>query len=154
MKKIPKGQNIKYYPEIVEQILNPKTSKFNKKNKCQLMEKKHKKALEDMAQNPKLIGINNALHSEIEKKLYKNSKVKGEIDAIIINYEHTYFIEYKCNDCELNRNKAKKQLKRIPNLIEKKYNLESAKFLYVYGKFETYELTSQGFIPFNYTPTQ
>ena len=118
------------------------------------MESKHKKALEDIAQNPNLIGIPNKIYTEIEKKLYKNSKIKGEIDGIIINYKHIYFIEYKCNDCEQNRNKAKKQLKRIPHLIEKGYDLESAKFLYVHGKFETYELTDKGFIPFNYTPVE
>ena len=34
------------------------------------------------------------------------------------------------------------------------YSSWNTTFWDVYGKFETYELTSQGYIPFNYTPTQ
>ncbi len=157
MKKIPRGQNPKYYPDLIEETLNPRIKKYNSKNKKskhQIMENRHKKALENIAKDPSLIKIKDSIFTEIEKKIYDSSKEIGEIDGIITNEEFTYYIEYKCNDCETNRKKAKHQLEKIPKFIEEKYQTKNAKFLYVHGKFKVYELTKEGFIPFNYTPNQ
>lgn len=151
MTKLSRKQNPKYYPDVVEKFLNPQIKKFNKKRKSKhkLMEEKHKSALEDIAKDPSLIRITNSIYTEIEKKIYKCSKEIGEIDGIIINDQYTYYLEYKCNDCETNRNKAKHQLEKIPKYIEEKYDIKNAKFLYVHGRFKVYELTEKGFIPFN-----
>jgi hypothetical protein len=147
MQKIPKKQHPKYYPDIIEKINNSKTiNKQNKrKSKYKLMEEKHKNALEKIAKNPAIIGIKESIYTEIEKKIYYLSKEVGEIDGIIINNFETYFLEYKCNDCETNRKKAKYQLEKIPKFIEEKYKTKSARYLYVYGKFEVEELTKNGF---------
>lgn len=139
-----KGKHPKYYYDL---ILENHTNKPKKHMSYhEIMEKLHKSRLETIVKNPSLIGITSPFLYQIELPLYSNEEKVGELDILIANEEKNYFIEYKCHDCEINRNKAKHQLRKAQKYIDEKFKRENISLLYVHDKFVVEELFEDNWI--------
>ena len=101
---------------------------------------KHRQALEDIADNPELIGIKNSREIIIEMPIFRGKNHTGnnlicEPDLIISDKRYVnYLIEYKCKDSISQRIKAKKQL-LIAKEALKNMNIPIHHMFYVYSQF-------------------
>lgn len=149
MQKIPKNTHPKYFPDLIDYI-NYKPIQTPKKNKKTSMEKVHDNALEKMLQYPEIIGFPAETKIEKEISLYDKDTMNGEVDLIITDPTNstTYYVEYKCHNCENNKKKAKKQLRKAKEFAPEIYRNKIEKLLYIYENFKIEELTEKGWAPF------
>jgi hypothetical protein len=103
-----------------------------------------------MLQNPEIIGFPSHMKIKKEIPLYDQTTMNGAVDLIITDQKKstTYYIEYKCNNCENNKRKAKKQLKKARKYAPLIYRNANEKLLYIYEDFKVEELTENGWRPF------
>lgn len=71
----------------------------------------HKKALEKIVESPESIGVTDVIYGEIEVP-YQHKGMEVETDIILITKNEFYVVEYKNQDTDVGRNKAKRQLER------------------------------------------
>lgn len=104
----------------------------------------HKKRLEEIAMDPAgILGFDGDVSKVVIEEEICNAKGHpiGEIDMWIKTYGGDYYVvEYKATDKTKVRRKARVQLKRAAEYIQKKFNVSPKKAYYVYGNFEVREI--------------
>ena len=107
----------------------------------------HTKSLELIAQEPRLIGLDERsafdwIQVEYPFMSRRGKQIEGEVDVALHQMEgdRLYIVEFKCNDSKKQREKAKQQLLTAKQGLRREYGFRVDHMLYVHNKFVTEEL--------------